>query len=134
MLSASLNKTFPSFLPYLLNFAKIQLETNKVKKECYVIRQDNTTPAATYEGENTVMMLQTARYKSGRKEGNVLFNDALNTFFIYGFMASNIWLRTRQIAREETRSCHMGYSFRLAARVLIYASSHQQDNTYHSLC
>ena len=24
-----------------------------------------------------------------------------------------------------------GYSFRLAARVLLYASSHRQDNTYH---
>ena len=28
----------------------------------------------------------------------------------------------------------MGYSFRLAARILLYASSHRQDNTYHSLC
>ena len=27
-----------------------------------------------------------------------------------------------------------GYSFRLAARVLLYASSHRQDSTYHSLC
>ena len=28
----------------------------------------------------------------------------------------------------------MGYSFRLAARVLLYAPSHKQDSTYHSLC
>ena len=28
----------------------------------------------------------------------------------------------------------MGYFFRLAARVLLYASSHRQDNTYHGLC
>ena len=28
----------------------------------------------------------------------------------------------------------MGYSFRSAARVLLYASSHRQDNTYHGLC
>ena len=28
----------------------------------------------------------------------------------------------------------MGYSFRLAARVLLYASSDKQNNTYHSLC
>ena len=28
----------------------------------------------------------------------------------------------------------MGYSFRLAARVLLYASSHRQDSTYHGLC
>ena len=36
--------------------------------------------------------------------------------------------------REETRCRHMGYSFRLAARVLLYASTHRQDNTYHGLC
>ena len=36
--------------------------------------------------------------------------------------------------REETRCHHMGYSFRLAVRVLLYASSHRQDNTYHGLC
>ena len=29
---------------------------------------------------------------------------------------------------------HMGYSFLLTARVLLYASSHRQDNTHHSLC
>ena len=38
------------------------------------------------------------------------------------------------MVRVETRYRHMGYSFRLAARVLLYASSHRQDNTYHSLC
>ena len=27
-----------------------------------------------------------------------------------------------------------GYSYRLTARVLLYALSHRQDNTYHSLC
>ena len=36
--------------------------------------------------------------------------------------------------REVTRCRHMGYSFRLAARVLLYASSHRQDNTFHGLC
>ena len=28
----------------------------------------------------------------------------------------------------------MRYSFRLAARVLLYAPSHRQDKTYHGLC
>ena len=40
----------------------------------------------------------------------------------------------KDIAREETCCCHMGYSFRLAARVLLYVSSHRQDSTYHGLC
>ena len=30
--------------------------------------------------------------------------------------------------------CHIGYSFRLAATALLYAPSHRQDSTYHSLC
>ena len=36
--------------------------------------------------------------------------------------------------REETHCRHMDYSFRLAARVLLYAPSHRQDITYHGLC
>ena len=95
----------------------------------------------------------------GRKE-NVLFNDALNTFylrsysvrhmakdhsdserdeereremfyltthsihFIYGYMASDIWLRTILIVRKETRCHDIGFSYRLTARVLLYAPSH----------
>ena len=57
-----------------------------------------------------------------------------STHFIYGYMASDIWLKTILRAGKETRCCHIGYSFRLAARVLLYASSHRQDNTYHGLC
>ena len=49
-------------------------------------------------------------------------------------MASDIWLRTILIVRKETRCRHMGYSFRLTARVHLYAPSHRQDSTYHGLC
>ena len=57
-----------------------------------------------------------------------------STHFIYGYMASDIWLRTILIVRKETRCRHIGYSFRLTARVLLYAPSHRQDSTYHGLC
>ena len=57
-----------------------------------------------------------------------------STHFIYGYMASDIWLRTILMVRKETRCRHVGYSYRLTARVLLYAPSHRQDNTYHSLC
>ena len=57
-----------------------------------------------------------------------------STHFIYGYMASVIWLRTILIVRKETRCRHIGYSYRLTARVLLYAPSHRQDNTYHGLC
>ena len=54
-----------------------------------------------------------------RKAGNVLFNDALNTFYLrlYG---------VGHMVKD--------HSFRLTARVLLYAPSHRQDSTYHSLC
>ena len=48
-----------------------------------------------------------------------------STHFIYGYVASD--------SERETRCRHIGYSFRLAARVLLYAPSHRQDKTYHSL-
>ena len=37
-------------------------------------------------------------------------------------------------SEKETRCRHIGYSYQLTARVLLYAPSHRQDNTYHSLC
>ena len=57
-----------------------------------------------------------------------------STHFIYGYMAEDIWLRTILIVRKETRCRHIGSSFRLTARVLLYAPSHRQDSTYHNLC
>ena len=57
-----------------------------------------------------------------------------STHFIYGYMASDIWLRTIMIVRKETPCRHIGYSYRLTARVILYAPSHRQDNTYHGLC
>ena len=57
-----------------------------------------------------------------------------STHFIYGYMASDIWLRTILIVRKETRCRHIGYSLRLTARVILYVPSHRQDSTYHCLC
>ena len=41
---------------------------------------------------------------------------------------------TVQLARKDTRYRHMGYSFGLAARVILYAPSHRRDSTYHGMC
>ena len=38
------------------------------------------------------------------------------------------------IVRKEPRCRHIDYSYRLTARVLLYAPSHRQDNTYHGHC
>ena len=60
-------------------------------------------------------------YEGRRKE--MFYLTTHSTQFIYGYMASYIWLRTILIVREETHCRHIGYSFQLAARVLLYASS-----------
>ena len=63
------------------------------------------------------------------RKRNVLFNDALNTFYLWLYS-----VRYMVIVRKETCCRHIGYSYRLTARVLLYAPSHRQDNTYHGLC
>ena len=68
----------------------------------------------------------------GRKE--MFYLTTHSTHFIYDYMASDIWLRTILIVRKETWCHHIGYSYRITARVLLYAPSHRQDNTYHGLC
>ena len=68
------------------------------------------------------------------REREMFYLTTHSTHFIYGYMASDIWLRTILIVRKETRCRHIGCSYRLTARVLLYAPSHRQDNTYHNLC
>ena len=68
------------------------------------------------------------------REREMFYLTTHSTHFIYGYMASDIWLRTILIVRKETRCRPIGYSYRLTPRVLLYAPSHRQDNTYHGLC
>ena len=68
------------------------------------------------------------------REREMFYLTTHSTHFIYGYMGSDIWLRTILIVRKETHCRHIGYSYRLIARVLLYAPSHRQDNTYHDLC
>ena len=78
--------------------------------------------------------LSTSRHTSKlsrSKERNILFNDALNSFF-YGV---GHWIKDYSDSERGTCCRHyMDYSFRLAARYLLSAPSHRQDNTYHGFC
>ena len=67
----------------------------------------------------------------GRKEGNVLFNDALNTFYLrlYG-----IRHMVKDHSDSEKGNPLPPHRLLLTAKVLLYAPSHRQDSTYHSLC
>ena len=62
-----------------------------------------------------------------QREREMFYLTTHSTHFIYGYMASDIWLRTILIVRKETCCHHIGYSYRLTARVILYAP-------YHGLC
>ena len=62
-----------------------------------------------------------------RKEGFV-FNDAMNTFYLriygVGHMIKD---------HSDSERGNIGYSFRIAASIVLYAPSHIRDSTYHGL-
>ena len=62
------------------------------------------------------------------RERNVLFNDALNTFYLQLYGVRHM-VKDHSDMRKKTRCHHIGYSYRLTARVLLYTPSHRQDNT-----
>ena len=48
--------------------------------------------------------------KLGEREREMFYLTTHSTHFIYGYMASDTWLRTILIVRKETRCRHIGYS------------------------
>ena len=73
------------------------------------------------------------RYKK-RKAGNVLFNDAFNTFYLrlYG-----VWHMVKDHSDSERGNSLPLHRilFPISSKVFIlYTSSQRQNNTYHGLC
>ena len=68
-----------------------------------------------------------------KQEGTVLFNDALNTFYLRLYGVRHIVKNHSDREKGKLLPPHK-LLFQLVARVLLYASSHRQDNTYHGLC
>ena len=108
----------------------------------YFIFISNYSTGKTYAKKCTLSarclysILQCFQYLGGshEKEREIFYLTMHSTHFNYGYMASDISLSTILIVRKETRCRHIGYSYRLTARVLLYAPSHRQDNKYHGLC
>ena len=62
-----------------------------------------------------------------------LFNDA-PTHFIYGYLASDILLKTTQKSREKSYCYHfMGNIFLISNKDILISPSHRQNSTYHDL-
>ena len=67
------------------------------------------------------------------RERNVLFNDALHTFYLRLCGVRHMVKDHSDSERGNPLPPHRLLN-RLTARVLLYAPSHRQDNTYHGLC
>ena len=93
-----------------------------------------TSMTSTRTDTTAHLYKHTAEHSHREREREMFYLTTHSTHFIYSYMASDIWLWTILIVRKETRCCHIAYSYRLTARVLLYAPSHRQDNTYHGLC
>ena len=104
----------------------------------FIKRRTPNTKLTEHVVFGTPILSVTLKYRllvsDGREREKCFILTTHSTHFIYGYMASDIWLRTILIVRKETRCRHIGYSYRLTARVLLYAPSHRQDKTYHGLC
>ena len=67
---------------------------------------------------------------NGMKEGNVLFNDALNTIYLRLYGVNHMVKDHSDSERGNPLSPH-GLLFPISSKG---SSSHRQDNTYHGLC
>ena len=68
------------------------------------------------------------------KEGSVLFNDALSTLYLQLYGVGHMIKNNSNNGRRKPLSSKCEHFNRLAARDLLYASSHRQDSIYHGLC
>ena len=86
------------------------------------------------------MTVLSSRVLEGRKEMfysmmdgcmEVFYLMTHSTHFIYGYMAlygyMDIMVKNHSDSERGNPLLHMGYSFRLAARGVLYAPSHRQD-------
>ena len=70
-------------------------------------------------------------HHEGRKEGNVLFNDTLNTFYLRLYGVRHM---VKDHSDSEKGNPLPPHRLLFPARFLLYAPSHRQDSTYHGLC
>ena len=133
MLSASLNKTFPSIIiSYVPNQFKSLQALGQLKHTKYTDNDiiNKKIYLVYYYSLGFRVCVLDIYMKEFNKEGRkkmFFFNDALNTFYLR-------LVKNHPDSERETRCRHMGYSIRFAGSVLLYAQSHRHDSTYHGLC
>ena len=73
------------------------------------------------------------KMNEGRKEGSVLFNDALNTFYLRLYGVRHMVKDHSDSEKGNLMPPHR-LLFPITAMVILHAPFHRQDSTYHGLC
>ena len=102
---------------------------NKKKFLSFLLKVSLCKESAMSQNLNGITHQVNQSYR--RKEGNVLFNDALITFYLRLYGIRHMVKDHSDSERGNLLPPHMLPL--QAARVILYAPSHRQDNTYHSL-
>ena len=76
---------------------------------------------------------QRERERERERERDLLFNDALNTFYLRLYGVRHMVKNHSDSEKGNPLPPHR-LLLSIKARVLLYAPSHRQDNTYHGLC
>ena len=81
-----------------------------------------------------IMVVPILLYEGRKKGRKDLFNYTLNTFYLRLHGVRHM-IKDHSDSEWGNPLAPLGlFSFRLTARVLLYASSPRQENTYHGLC
>ena len=122
MSSVSINVEFPSFLWIC-----------RANKYAQLIRAcANLIGTSNLMTENNQKRQRLLKLMS-RKEGNVLLNDALNTFYLRLYGVRHMVKDHSDSEKGNPLPPHR-LLFTINSKVLLYAPSHRQDSTYHGLC
>ena len=131
VLNVSLNKTFPFFLCYvhvaaLFRYLGIFTVHTLSYFSFQLLRHDWYN-----KGCGMCYPVWDGAYK--RKERNVWFNDALNTFYLQLYGVRHMVKDHSDSWRGNLLPPHRLF-FLISSKGSLYAPSHRHDCTYHSLC
>ena len=85
-------------------------------------------------GGRTINMSISTEGERERERENVLFNDALNTFYLRLYGVRHMVKDHSDSEKGNPLLLSIFYLVLSITRVLLYAPSHRQNNTYHGLC
>ena len=71
---------------------------------------------------------------SGKKEGHLLLNDALNIYYLRIYDIRHMIKGHSRSERGNPLPPNRLFLVPINSKVILYAPSHFQDNTYHGLC